>query len=207
VSHSAAGGRWVLATGNRGKLTELRELLVGSGIELVAQDELGVASPEETGGTFVENAILKARYASLQTGLPALADDSGLVVEALMGAPGIRSARFAGAGCSDTDNVAKLLSELREVPRERRGAYFHCVIVALRSAADPAPEIAQGRWHGRIAMEPSGPGGFGYDPVFFDPRLDTMASELPLAAKNRVSHRGQALTALVRQLRAGSEPT
>ena len=204
MSPSPLTGRWVLATGNRGKLTELRALLAGSGIELVAQDELGVTSPEETGSTFVENAILKARHASLHTGLPALADDSGLVVEALGGAPGVRSARFAGDNCSDADNIAKLLGALQDVPEVDRTAFFQCVVVALRGAADPTPEIAQGRWQGLIATEPSGTGGFGYDSVFFDPRLGATAAQLAPATKNRVSHRGQALAALTELLRAGS---
>jgi XTP/dITP diphosphohydrolase len=191
----------VLATSNRGKLDELRTLLGPSGIEFIGQNELGVSSPEETGSTFVENAILKARHAALQTGLPAVADDSGLVVEVLDGAPGIRSARFAGPGCSDGDNIAKLLGALRDEPPDCRRAYFHCVLVALRGGADPAPRIAQGRWDGLITLEPSGEGGFGYDSIFFDPGLGMTAAELPPETKNRVSHRGKALMTLVELLR------
>lgn len=202
VKNAAAGCRWVLATGNLGKLSEFRALLADSGIEIVAQSELGVQAPQETGTTFIENAIIKARHASLKTGLPAIADDSGLVVDALGGAPGIQSARFAGASCRDEDNIAKLLDALSEVPRADRGAHFHCVIVALRSAGDPAPTVTEGRWPGMVALEPRGSGGFGYDPVFFDPILGATAAELSGAAKNRVSHRGQALQALLAKLRA-----
>jgi XTP/dITP diphosphohydrolase len=196
--------RWVLASGNRGKVAEFRALLAATEIELIPQDALGIGAIDETGETFVENAILKARHASQASGLPAIADDSGLVVEALNGAPGIRSARYAGPAADDRANIAKLLDALEDVPQTQRGACFYCVIVALRSAADPSPLIATGRWQGTIAAEPSGAGGFGYDPVFFDPRLGATAAELAPEAKHRVSHRGQALRTIVGQLTAAA---
>jgi XTP/dITP diphosphohydrolase len=191
---------WVLATGNRGKLAELTALLadVGLPIAVRAQAELGVVPPPETGATFVENALLKARHAARATGLPAIADDSGLCVAALAGAPGVRSARFAGADADDAANVAKLLDALALV--DDRTARFHCVLVALERDDDPAPSIAVGTWHGTIARARAGGGGFGYDPVFFDPERNCTAAELPEAVKNRVSHRGKALRALVELL-------
>lgn len=191
----------VLASGNRGKLAELRELLAGHGYELHAQNELGVADPEETGLTFVENALLKARHAAQATGLPALADDSGLIVDALDGAPGLISARYAGVQGDHTANIAKLLRELDGVPAERRTARFYSVIVLLRHATDPQPLIAEGWWEGRILEAPRGSGGFGYDPVFLDPALDRAAAELEPVVKNRLSHRGQALARLLERLR------
>jgi len=187
---------WVLASSNRGKLGELTALLASCGIELVAQNARGVITVEETGATFVENALLKARNAAAQTGLPALADDSGLVVDALGGAPGIYSARFAGPDASDDQNIALLLERLAGVPTAARGAHFHCSIVLLRSATDPAPVIAQGEWHGTIATAPRGTRGFGYDPVFVDPALGKTAAELEPESKNRLSHRSRALAAL-----------
>ena len=199
MSPPVAAGQWVLATGNRGKLEELRALLAGSGLDLVAQCDLGVDSPAETGTTFVENAILKARHAASRTGLPAIADDSGLIVDALDGAPGVLSARYAGPGASDADNVAKLLNDLAAA--RHREARFHCVIVALGGASDAAPAIAQGSWSGTIMRAPRGVGGFGYDPVFFDPELDATAAELAPGVKNRVSHRGRAFAALAATLR------
>lgn len=194
------GSRWVIATGNPGKLIELRALLEPSGLTLVAQSDLGVQSPPETGATFLENALIKARHAAQQTGLPAIADDSGLVVDALGGAPGIYSARYAGHGSQDADNVSKLLDDMRDLSEAERGAHFHCVIVALLGPQDPAPAIGQGRWPGRIALEPAGVSGFGYDPVFFDPELGKTAAELSPEAKNRTSHRGRALRALATDL-------
>jgi XTP/dITP diphosphohydrolase len=193
--------RWVLATGNRGKVAELQTLFSDSGLALtlVAQSELGVESPEETGLTFVENALIKARHAARSTGLPALADDSGLVVPALGGAPGVRSARFAGLGATDADNIAQLLAMLGKQPPPR-AASFHCVLVALLAPDDPAPAIASGTWYGEIAEAAHGKGGFGYDPIFFDPALQRTAAELPGAVKNRVSHRGAALRALTELL-------
>jgi XTP/dITP diphosphohydrolase len=186
----------VLASGNSGKLREIQALLTDSGIELVAQGELDVRSPEETGATFVENALLKARHAALETGLPAIADDSGLAVDALAGAPGIRSARFAGPGADTEANVVKLLDSLAETPDDQRGARYHCVIVALLSADDPAPLISYADWPGVIARHPAGKGGFGYDPIFYDPELGATAAQLSAEVKNRVSHRGRALAKL-----------
>lgn len=196
--------RWVLASDNRGKLAELRELLRDAGLplEVVAQADLGVSKVSEDGATFVENALAKARHAARATGLPAIADDSGLCVDALGGAPGVRSARFAGEAAEDRANVAKLLAALDAVAEPERGACFHCVLVALESADEPVPLIAEGEWRGRIATAPRGAGGFGYDPVFIDPATGRTAAELPPAAKNRVSHRGRALRALAAGLRA-----
>jgi XTP/dITP diphosphohydrolase len=198
---SAAVGRrtLVLASGNPGKLAELRELL-GERFELRAQAELGVEDIEETGLTFVENALLKARHAARATGLPALADDSGLCVDALGGAPGLYSARYAGGHGDATANIARLLEALREVPPERRTAHFHAVVVLLRHAGDPQPIVAEGSWHGRILEAPRGAGGFGYDPVFLDPASGRSAAELDPAAKHRVSHRGRALAVLGERL-------
>lgn len=193
---------WVLATSNRGKVVELGALLTeaGLGFRVTVQSELGVSAPPETEITFVENALLKARHAARATRLPAIADDSGLVVGALGGAPGVRSARFAGEGADDGANIAKLLAHMAD-PTLDRGARFHCVLVALTHAEDPAPLIAAGSWAGRIAHAPSGTGGFGYDPVFFDPTLQHTAAELTPAEKNRVSHRGTALRRLIELLK------
>jgi XTP/dITP diphosphohydrolase len=188
--------RLVVATGNRGKLAEIRDVLAGTGIELVAQSELGIADADETGATFVENALIKARHASRASGLPALGDDSGICVDALGGAPGLVSARYAGAHGDSAANIVKLLGALEGIEDVGRGAHFHCTIVLLQSADDPAPLIAEGRWHGRILNAPRGTQGFGYDPIFFDPVLGQGAGELDAALKNRVSHRGQALARL-----------
>ena len=188
--------RWVLASGNSGKIREIQALLTASGIEVVAQGKLDVRSPEETGATFVENALLKARHAALETGLPAIADDSGLAVDVLAGAPGIHSARFAGPGADTEANMVKLLDSLAETPDDQRGARYHCVIVALLSADDPAPLITYADWPGVIARQPAGEGGFGYDPIFYDPELGATAAQLSAAVKNRVSHRGRALAKL-----------
>lgn len=196
-----AAERWVVATGNAGKLAEIQALLKFEGIELVAQSELGIEPPEETATTFVENALIKARHAASRSGLPAIADDSGLAVDALGGAPGVHSARFAGAGADDASNVALLLESLNGVDEERRSAEFHCVMVALRRPDDPAPLIAVGTWRGRIATSRSGERGFGYDPVFFDPILKSTAAQLNPATKNEVSHRGAATRLLARELR------
>jgi XTP/dITP diphosphohydrolase len=191
----------VLASSNTGKLSELRGLLAGSGIELIAQTELGVGDAAETGQTFLENAILKARHAARLSGLPALADDSGLCVDALQGAPGLHSARYAGVHGDNAANNAKLLHELEGVPDGRRGAHFTCVLALLRSADDPDPLIAQGHWHGRVLAAPRGARGFGYDPVFLPEDGDgASAAELDPAVKNRISHRGQALAALRKML-------
>jgi XTP/dITP diphosphohydrolase len=196
VSHAK---HWVLATGNRGKLAELARLFVDAALDLrvTPQSELGVDAPREPGATFVENALTKARHAARATGLPAIADDSGLVVAALGGAPGVRSARYAGEAADDRANIAKLLAAL-EAPSLDRAARFHCVLVALEHADDPAPLLATGSWAGEIARAPRGTGGFGYDPVFFDVALGRTAAELDADVKNRVSHRGKALRALRR---------
>jgi XTP/dITP diphosphohydrolase len=188
--------RIVLASSNAGKLVEMRAILDDPGIELVAQSELGIEDVDETGATFVENALLKARHAARVSGLAALGDDSGLCVDALDGAPGLYSARYAGAHGDSSANIARLLAALDGVDATRRGAHFHCSIVLLRSATDPAPLVAEGRWRGRILDAPRGTLGFGYDPVFFDPALGCGAAELDPAVKNRVSHRGQALANL-----------
>lgn len=189
--------RLVLATGNAGKVQEFARLLAPRSMELLPQTQFGIVGPEETGLTFVENAILKARHAARASGLPALADDSGLEVDALQGAPGIRSARFAGSEASDTDNVALLLERLNGIPEAKRGARFHCALALLRHAEDPMPLLCQGSWEGRILTEPRGSGGFGYDPVFFALDAGCAAAELEAAAKNRISHRARALTALL----------
>ena len=186
----------VLASGNAGKLAELRDLLGDAGIDLHAQSEFGVEDAEETGLTFVENAILKARHAARATGLPALGDDSGLCVDALDGAPGLYSARYAGTHGDAGANIVKLLGALRDVPEDRRTARFVCVLALLRHADDPQPLIAEGMWEGRILSAPRGDGGFGYDPVFFDPERNMGAAELEAALKNRISHRGRALALL-----------
>jgi XTP/dITP diphosphohydrolase len=188
--------RLVLASGNAGKLAELRALLGDADFELVPQSELGVDDIEETGLTFVENALLKARHAARRTGLPALADDSGLCVDALGGAPGLYSARYAGTQGDARANIAKLLDVLADVPDTRRTAHFHAVVVLLRHADDPQPIIAEGRWPGRILHAPRGERGFGYDPIFLDPMHGASAAELDPTVKNRISHRGQALAVL-----------
>ena len=192
----------VLASNNAGKLAEFSRLLEGSGLQVLPQAELGVDDVEETGLTFVENALLKARNASRATGLPALADDSGLCVDALNGAPGLYSARYAGPGGDGARNIAKLLDALDDVPDERRSARFCCALVLLRHAEDPQPLIAEGRWEGRILHAPRGSNGFGYDPVFLDPENNLTAAELDPAIKNRISHRGQAMALLVKKLAA-----
>jgi XTP/dITP diphosphohydrolase len=200
--HRAHSGETiVLASNNAGKVREFNELLAAERIRIVPQGDLGVPEVEETGLTFVENAILKARNAARASGLAAIADDSGLEVDALGGAPGIYSARFAGPKASDAENLAHLLEALRDVPDEARTARFQCLMVYLRQPEDPTPVICQGTWEGRILHAPAGENGFGYDPVFFVPSEGRSAAELPSEAKNRLSHRGQALARLVRYLR------
>ena len=186
----------VAATGNPGKLVELERLLAGLGWEVVAQSALGVESPPEDGLTFVENAIIKARHAAARTGRPSLADDSGLVVDALGGAPGVRSARYAGEGSDDAANNEKLVRELAGVPPEERTARFECAVVWMRSSCDPVPLIARGTWAGRVLDAPRGTNGFGYDPLFLDPAAGLTAAELSPERKDALSHRGQALRAL-----------
>ena len=190
----------VIASNNRGKIAELTDLLAPLGLSPVAQGELGVTEAEEPAITFVENALIKARHAARATGLPALADDSGLAVDALDGRPGVRSARFAGDGASDADNIQALLTALADVPEPRRSAQFHCVLVYLRHADDPTPIICHGRWPGRILTEPRGHGGFGYDPVFWVPEQGCSAAELSREQKGRISHRGRALRQLLDHL-------
>ena len=205
----------VLASGNAGKLVELRDLLGDAGFELHAQSEFGVDDAEETGQTFIENAILKARHAARATGLPALGDDSGICVDALDGAPGLYSARYAGTHgdaqaasssearrVKDAANVVKLLDALADVADDQRSARFYCVLALLRHADDPQPVIAEGVWEGRILHAPRGEGGFGYDPVFLDLERGASAAELEPALKNRISHRGRALAALREKLQA-----
>ena len=196
MSQLLASHPLVLASGNAGKLAEFHALLADFGFDVRPQSEFGVDDAEETGLTFIENAILKARHASRATGLPALADDSGLVVDALGGAPGLYSARYAGEHCNHAANIDKLLHELREVPDERRSARFVCVLALLRHADDPQPLIAQGTWEGRILHARQGEGGFGYDPVFFLPTDHLSAAELPNEVKNQISHRGRAMAML-----------
>lgn len=190
----------VLATGNPGKVREMADLLAAFGLDIVAQTELGVESVEETGLTFIENAILKARHASAATGLPAIADDSGLAVDALGGAPGIYSARYAGEDASDRQNLLKLLAALEEVPDGQRQAQFHCVLVYMRHADDPTPLVFHGSWQGEITRTTAGEGGFGYDPIFFVPALGKTAAELSKAEKHAVSHRGKAMTLLLKAM-------
>ena len=188
--------RIVLASSNRGKLAEFGELFAESGFEVIAQGNLGVEDAEETGLTFIENALLKARNAARVTGLPALADDSGLCVDYLHNAPGLYSARYSGGHGDDAANNAKLLRELDGVPTPQRGAFFICVLALLQHADDPAPLIAEARWHGRILDAPRGTNGFGYNPVFLPDGQTASVAELDTATKNRLSHRGQALAKL-----------
>jgi XTP/dITP diphosphohydrolase len=190
----------VLASGNPGKLKEFGALLATSGFEVVPQGQLGIDDAEETGLSFVENALLKARHAARASGLPALADDSGLCVAHLDGAPGLYSARYAGMHGDNAANNARLLRELDGVPDERRGAFFICVLALLRHADDPAPLIAEGRWYGRVLHAPRGAQGFGYDPLFLPNDESSSAAELPPGLKNRISHRGRALADLRQQL-------
>ncbi len=197
---ASRGATIVLASSNPGKLGEIQAILRGTGLEVRPQGELDVADAPETGETFIENAIIKARNASLATGLPALADDSGLCVDALGGGPGVRSARYAGPAATDTDNVAKLMTALSSVAAGHRNARFHCVIALLRHAADPMPIICQGTWEGTIGTAPAGSNGFGYDPVFQVPTHGCSAAELDSDTKNRISHRGRALAELKREL-------
>lgn len=191
----------VIATSNVKKLAELNTILAPLGWDLITQTELGIKSVPETGTTFVENAIIKARYAAEVSGLAALADDSGLVVDALDGEPGIYSSRFAGEQADDQTNNQKLIQLLREVPAKQRSAHYFASIVFIRHAADPAPIIAQGRWDGLIQLQPSGENGFGYDPYFFVPDCACSAAELKPERKNALSHRGKALASLIEQLK------
>ena len=192
--------RIVLASGNAGKVRELDAMLADLGVHVLPQSDFGVPEAEETGLSFVENAILKARNAAAHTGLPTIADDSGIEVDALNGAPGIYSARYAGADGDDAANNAKLLTALAEVPPAARSARFRSVVVFMRHAEDPSPLIAEGAWEGSILDAPRGSGGFGYDPLFLIAGRDVSAAELPAEEKNRLSHRGQALRKLLAAL-------
>lgn len=194
--------RLVLATGNPGKVTELEQLLTGLVAQIRPQSFYYVPEAEETGTTFVENAILKARHAAAHTGLPAIADDSGLEIPALDGAPGIYSARWAGPDADDEANRARLRDELLDLGPDERAARYRCVVVYMAHAADPAPVIAEGAWSGTVIETPHGDGGFGYDPHFYLPSRDCTVAALDPATKNRLSHRGQALARLRQQLEA-----
>jgi len=192
--------RIVLASNNAGKVREINQLLENSGIEVLPQEQFDIEDAVEDGLTFVENAIIKARHAANLSGLPAIADDSGIEVDALNGAPGIYSARFAGEGSSDEENLLKLLREMQDIPEEQRGARFQCLMVYMRHAEDPTPIICQGTWEGRILTAPQGENGFGYDPVFFVPEQQCSSAELDAATKNSLSHRGKALQQLIKRL-------
>lgn len=193
--------RIVLASGNPGKLREISQLLEGTPVRIIRQSDFNITDIEETGLTFVENAILKARHASHISGLPTIADDSGLEVDSLNGAPGIYSSRYAGVDASDEENLNKLLADLAGVPEFRRSACFHCVMVYLAHADDPTPIICQGTWEGHILFAPRGTNGFGYDPIFHVPTHHCSSAELPAKVKNALSHRGQALQQLVGKLK------
>jgi len=190
----------VLATGNKGKLTEFRQLLAGLDMDVVPQSDFDIPDAIEDGLSFVENAIIKARHAAKLTGLPAIADDSGLEVDMLNGAPGIYSARFSGENATDEKNNLRLLSLLQEIPEEQRTARFQCLLVMMRHAEDPTPLICQGTWEGRISFAPQGDNGFGYDPLFLIPELGVTSAQLQKTEKNRISHRGQAMGLLLEKL-------
>jgi XTP/dITP diphosphohydrolase len=197
MSVIALPSKIVLATGNQGKVKELGSMLQALNVEVLAQSEFKVGDVAETGTTFVENAIIKARHAAKQTGLPAIADDSGLAVDALGGAPGVYSARYAGEQATDQSNIDKLLVEMQGVPEAKRTARFLCVLVYMRHADDPSPIICQGEWAGEITNQQVGTNGFGYDPVFWVPSENCCSAELSKAQKNALSHRGQALRQLL----------
>ena len=190
----------VLASNNKGKVREIGQLLAGFDKQVLPQSEFDIEEVDETGLTFVENAILKARNAAEHSGLAAIADDSGLEVDALKGAPGIYSARFAGVGASDEQNLQKLLADIKDIPEAKRTARFQCLMVYMQHGTDPTPLICQGTWEGIITFEPQGDNGFGYDPVFFVPTHHCTSAQLPAETKNELSHRGQALRALVAAL-------
>jgi XTP/dITP diphosphohydrolase len=190
----------VLATGNQGKVAELASMLTSLALEVVAQSEFKVPEVAETGSTFVENAIIKARHAARVTGLPAIADDSGLAVDALGGDPGDYSARFAGEDATDKDNIHKLLTQMAAIPNHLRQARFICVLVYMRHAEDPTPIICQGHWQGRITDKVIGENGFGYDPVFWLDQQNCTSAQLTPGDKNTLSHRGQALRQLLKKL-------
>ena len=193
--------RVVLATGNAGKLAEMRAILAGHDLEVIPQGKFGITPPVEDGASFIANALIKAHHAAAQAGLPAIADDSGLEVDALDGRPGLHSARYAGPAASGRANNELLLAELAGTPDGRRGARYRCAMVFVRHAADPLPVIAEASWEGRIGREPRGAGGFGFDPLFIVDGDSRTAAELSAGEKNRVSHRGQALLALAARMR------
>ncbi|MCG3721841.1 XTP/dITP diphosphatase [Vibrio cincinnatiensis] len=190
----------VLATGNQGKVREMADLLADFGFDVVAQSEFNVSEVAETGTTFIENAIIKARHAAKETGFAAIADDSGLEVDCLNGAPGIYSARYAGDHASDAENIEKLLEALKEVPEAQRTARFHCVLVLMRHADDPTPIVCHGQWEGRILAQTQGNHGFGYDPIFWVPEEQCSSAQLDPMRKKQLSHRGKALKQLFAQL-------
>ena len=191
----------VLASNNKGKVREFGQMLSSVNMEVLPQATFNIEDADETGLTFVENAIIKARHASAIAGLPAIADDSGLEVDFLKGAPGIYSARYSGVGATDEKNLLKLLEALKDVPEEKRSARFQCVLVYMRHAADPTPLICQGTWEGFITTEPQGENGFGYDPVFYVPEYNCTSAQLKPEQKNKLSHRGIALAGLVKKLK------
>ncbi len=204
MSVTFSSRRVVLATGNPGKLREMRAILDGHGLDVVSQAEFGIRPPVEDGDTYVANALIKARHAAAASGLPAIADDSGIEVDALDGRPGIHTARYAGPAADDEANNDKLLAELAATPGPQRGARYRCAMVFVREPGDPSPVIAEASWDGRIGFARRGRGGFGYDPLFLVGKGDATAAEMPEAEKNLVSHRGQALAALAEKLkRAG----
>lgn len=191
----------VIASGNAGKLREFQQLLASCGFEVLPQSDFNVSNAYETGTTFVENAIIKARHACQQTGLPAIADDSGIEVDALHGRPGVYSARYSGDNANDQSNNQKLLAELNGVPTEKRTARYHAVLAFMRHAEDPTPILCHGTWEGIILTEPRGENGFGYDPLFFVPTHNCASAELDKAEKNRISHRGKAMAELLEKLK------
>ncbi|MBP6533707.1 MAG: RdgB/HAM1 family non-canonical purine NTP pyrophosphatase [Arenimonas sp.] len=192
----------VIATSNKGKLAEIQPIVREFGFEALPQSQFGFADAEESGLTFVENALLKARHACRQTGLPALADDSGIIIDALNGAPGLISAHYAGAHGDSTGNIAKVLAEMAALQNPVRTARFYCCMVLLEHADDPQPIIAEGIWHGDILPAPLGEHGFGYDPIFWDPIHQMSAAQMPAELKSKISHRGQALQQLQQKLQA-----
>ena len=191
----------VLATNNQGKVNELQTLLANAGFDIIAQSQFNIPDADETGLTFIENALLKARHTAKLTGLPAIADDSGLAVDALDGQPGIYSARYAGEHSNDKSNNQKLLKALQNIPKEKRTAYFYCALVFMRHENDPTPIICLGKWDGLILNEEQGDGGFGYDPLFYVPELGCTAAQLTKEQKSQISHRGQALKQLIAKIK------
>lgn len=191
----------VLATNNQGKVNELQTLLANAGFDIIAQSQFNIPDADETGLTFIENALLKARHTAKLTGLPAIADDSGLAVDALGGQPGIYSARYAGEHSNDKSNNQKLLKALQNIPKEKRTAYFYCALVFMRHENDPTPIICLGKWDGLILNEEQGDGGFGYDPLFYVPELGCTAAQLTKEQKSQISHRGQALKQLIAKIK------